>query len=177
MFPKREYCLLLDGFGRERLLNMENHTTRNQKCIRILFVAYMLVLIYLVFFAESMGRADRGTGGYAYNLELFREIRRFYVYREQLGMKAVVLNLAGNVLAFVPFGFMLPVVIRRRKCCFDVCLLSGLLSFCIEITQLAFKVGSFDVDDILLNTAGGILGYISYRAVQAVRIRRKLRAG
>lgn len=155
---------------------MEKSTTRNQRIIQILFVVYMIVLIYLVFFAESMGRADRGPGEYAYNLELFKEIRRFYQYREQLGIRAVFLNLGGNVLAFVPFGFMLPVVIRKRKCFFDAGMLSFLLSFCIETIQLTFKVGSFDVDDLLLNTAGGILGYVSYRIVQAVRIRRKLRA-
>ncbi len=155
---------------------MENDTTKNQRLVQILFVEYMIVLIYLVFFAESMGRVDRETGAYAYNLELFREIKRFYIYREQLGIKAVILNLAGNVLAFVPFGCMLPVVIRKRTCLFDTILLSFSLSFCIEIIQLAFKVGSFDVDDLLLNTIGGILGYMIYRTVQTVRIRRKLRA-
>ncbi len=155
---------------------MENSTTRNQRIIRVLFVAYMVVLVYLVFFAESMGRADRDPGEFAYNLELFREIRRFYIYREQLGLKAVILNLGGNVLAFAPFGFMLPVVIRKRKCFFDAAMLSFLLSFCIETIQLTFRVGSFDVDDLLLNTVGGILGYWCYRGVQAFRIRRKLRA-
>lgn len=155
---------------------MKKSTTRNQRCIQILFVVYMIVLVYLVFFAESMGRVDREACEYAYNLELFKEIRRFYIYREQLGMEAVLLNLVGNVAAFVPFGFMLPVVIRRRKCLPDALLFSLLLSLCIEIIQLVFRVGSFDVDDLLLNTIGGILGYMIFRIVQAIRIRRKLRA-
>ncbi|HBG13540.1 MAG TPA: VanZ family protein, partial [Clostridium sp.] len=44
--------------------------------------------------------------------------------------------------------------------------------------QLIFKVGCFDVDDMILNTLGGILGYIMYKIVQytRVRIRRKRRA-
>ena len=59
---------------------------------------------------------------------------------------------------------------------YNTCLLGFFLSFCIEITQLVFKVGSFDVDDLLLNTIGGILGFLSYKIVQEVRIRRKRRA-
>lgn len=156
---------------------MKKDTTGIQRCIKILFVVYMIVLIYLVFFAESMGRAGRNPGEYAYNLELFREIKRFYIYREQLGMQVVALNLAGNILAFVPFGFMLPVVIRRRRCLSKVCALSFMLSLGIETIQLVFKVGSFDVDDLLLNTVGGFLGYVIYRIVQTIRIRRKPSAG
>ena len=113
---------------------------------------------------------------YAYNLELFREIRRFIVYREQLGWKAVVLNLGGNVVGFMPFGFILPVVSRRGRTWYNTFLLGFFLSLCIESTQLVFKVGSFDVDDLLLNTVGGILGFLSYKAVQEVRIRRRRRA-
>ena len=56
----------------------------------------------------------------------------------------------------------------------------GLFSFefslLVETIQLVSKVGSFDVDDLLLNTTGGILGFLLYKIVQKVRIRRKLRA-
>lgn len=151
------------------MTDMNRHDTGDRKWIRFLFAVYLLALVYLVFFAESMGRADREPGDYAYNLELFREIRRFYVYREQLGIRAVVLNLAGNVLAFVPFGFLLPALIRRENCLGRVLLSSALLSFGIEAVQLVFRVGSFDVDDILLNTAGGILGYAVFRLARAAR--------
>ena len=48
------------------------------------------------------------------------------------------------------------------------------MSLCIETVQLVCKVGSFDVDDLLLNTIGGIVGYIFYRVVQEARIRRRI---
>ena len=155
---------------------MIRNTTKNQKLGWVLFVLYLVALVYFMFFAESMGRTGNSQAEYAYNLELFREIRRFIVYREQLGWKAVVMNLGGNVVGFMPFGFILPVVSRRGRTWYNTFLLGFFLSLCIESTQLVFKVGSFDVDDLLLNTVGGILGFLSYKAVQEVRIRRRRRA-
>ncbi len=150
---------------------------RNRKRIRILFILYLMLLVYLVFFAESFGRDEALREDYAYNLELFKEIRRFCVHRKTLGTAAVLLNLLGNVAAFVPFAFMLPIVTPRARGFFRTVFLTFLLSLGIEIIQLATRVGSFDVDDLLLNTIGGILGYLLYRIVREIRIRRKLRAG
>lgn len=154
---------------------MIRNTTRNQKLGWVIFILYLLALTYLMFFSEMMGRTGNEQSAYAYNLELFKEIKRFYMYRKQLGMEAVLLNLAGNVVGFMPFGFFLPIVSRRGRKWYNAWLLGFFLSLCIETTQLVFKVGSFDVDDLLLNTLGGILGFIVYKVVQKVRIRRKLR--
>ncbi|MCI8660608.1 MAG: VanZ family protein [Lachnospiraceae bacterium] len=152
---------------------MIRNTTRNQKFGWVLFLAYLAMLVYFMFFAESFGR-DPAEREYAYNLELFKEIKRFYQYREQLGMEAFLLNVVGNVVAFMPFGFFLPIVSRRGKKWYNTMWLGFGMSLCIETTQLVFKVGSFDVDDLLLNTIGGIAGYLFYRVVQGVRIRRKI---
>lgn len=154
---------------------MIRNTTRIQKLGWVFFVTYLAALVYFMFLAESFGRVS-ATRDYAYNLELFKEIKRFYHYREQLGMKAFLLNVVGNVLAFWPCGFFLPVVSRRSRRWYNAILLCFGLSFGIEVTQLFLKVGSFDVDDLLLNTAGGILGFICNRIVQRYRIRRKRRA-
>ena len=153
---------------------MIRNTTKIQKCGWLIFILYLAVLTYFMFFAESFGRAVDEEAKYSYNLELFKEIKRFYLYRKQLGMEAVVLNLAGNVVAFMPFGFFLPVVSRRGRCWYNAILLGFLLSLCIETIQLICKVGSFDVDDLFLNTMGGILGFVCYKIVQKIRVRRKL---
>ncbi len=152
---------------------MIRNTTKNQKIFWVLFILYLIALIYFMFFAESFGRSNVQSE-YAYNLELFREIRRFYTYREQLGWKAVVLNLGGNVAGFMPFGFILPIISRRGKKWYNILFLSFFFSLGIETVQLIWKVGSFDVDDLLLNTIGGILGFVGYCVVQQVRKRRRL---
>lgn len=151
---------------------MIKNTTRNQKLGWVLFLLYLGLLVYFMFFAESLGR-DTTQRGYAYNLELFREIRRFYTYREKLGMEAFVLNVFGNIIGFVPCGFFLPIVSRRGRKWYNAILLCFALSLCIEMTQLVCHVGSFDVDDLFLNTLGGAFGYLIYRIVQKIRIRRK----
>ena len=66
-------------------------------CIRDRFIAYLALLVYFLIFSESLGR-DASQRDYAYNLELFKEIRRFYIYRKQLGMEAFLLNVFGNVI-------------------------------------------------------------------------------
>lgn len=155
--------------------NMIRNTTRNQKLGWVLFLLYLGLLVYFMFFAESFGR-DTTQRNYAYNLELFKEIRRFYTYRHKLGFEAFFLNVFGNVIGFLPCGFFLPIVSRRGRRWYNAILLCFALSLCIEVTQLVFKVGSFDVDDLFLNTLGGALGYMINRIVQKIRIRRKLNA-
>lgn len=128
----------------------------------MIFVTYIVALMYIMFFAEKLGRtgADRD---YSYNLQLFREISRFIRYRKVLGMKAVFWNLGGNVLCFMPFGFLLPWMRKNLNHWYLTGLMTFYLSLLIELTQLFLRVGSFDVDDLFLNTLGGLLGYLCYR--------------
>ena len=130
-----------------------------------LFIVYMVFLMYFLFFAEIMGRTyiDRD---YHYNLTPFREIRRFIVYRRTLGWFAVFSNLLGNVLAFVPFGMILPMLTPKCRNFFHIVLLGFDFSLFVETIQLISKVGSFDVDDLILNTLGAALGYLAYRLIR-----------
>lgn len=127
----------------------------------LLFVAYILLLSYFLFFSEKYGRVG-STADYRYNLHLFQEIRRFIIYRNELGMESFVVNIFGNILAFAPFGFWLPFISRKNRKILNIAVLSFEFSLCIEIIQLLFKVGIFDVDDIFMNTVGGVLGYLLF---------------
>lgn len=147
---------------------MENcHTERKYKVCWLLFTIYLAALAYFLFFAEATGRTS-AERVYQYNLIPFHEIRRFWVYRRQLGFMAVALNLAGNVLAFVPFGTFLPLLVRRTRSFGRTTLLGAEFSLFVEILQLFSKVGSFDVDDIMLNTCGVCIGYGLFLAARSV---------
>ena len=142
----------------------KNKFDKHKRFILILFIAYLLLLSYFLFFSEAMGRV--GTEAqYRYNLTLFRERKRLYKYRELLGYKAFFLNVFGNVIAFIPFGMLIPKLLPRFSNWFWVTLLAFEFSLCVEVIQLCFKLGSFDVDDLLLNTVGGCLGFLVYMAV------------
>ena len=149
-------------------------TTKRQKMGWVLFLLYLALLSYLMFFSEDFGRTNPNRG-YAYNLAPFKEIMRFITYYETLGMKAVVVNLAGNVIAFMPFGFFMPVVSRRSRGSVRIIFLGFGFSLMLETIQLVFKVGSYDVDDLILNTLGAAIGFFCYRRVQRFRVRLRQR--
>lgn len=128
----------------------------------IVFLLYIAALIYFLFFSESYGRTEFAEREYQYNIVPFREIKRFWIYRKQLGAFAVVTNLLGNVVGFVPFGFILPLISRRVRGFFLITLSGFTLSLLVEVIQLVTKVGCFDVDDMILNTLGAAIGYILF---------------
>mgnify|MGYP001175469833 CR=1 FL=1 len=73
-------------------------------------------------------------------------------------------NLIGNILAFIPLGIFIPKLFTARGASFiNVCFLSLSLSLCFEVTQLLLFIGTFDVDDLILNTSGGIVGWVAWR--------------
>lgn len=127
-----------------------------------LFGIYFAGLIYFLFFAESYGRGMIHTVNDA-NFLPFREIKRYIVWHEILGMRTVWTNLIGNILGFVPFGALLPLMSIGARNAWKVILLGAEISTLIEVLQLCLRVGCFDVDDIILNTAGAFLGYICYK--------------
>ncbi|MCD7715189.1 MAG: VanZ family protein [Lachnospiraceae bacterium] len=137
-----------------------------RKRIRILgaclFLLYMAGLIYFLFLSEDAGHG--GAGEYDYNIQPFREIIRYIRYRELLGIRAVLMNLVGNVIGFMPFGALVPLMWRSARKAWRTTLLSFEISALVEFSQLIFKVGCFDVDDMILNALGGLLGYALFFA-------------
>jgi len=140
---------------------------RIARCGLILFYLYIILLSYFLFLSDHYGRGIISEE-YRYNLELLKEIKRFIKYREKLGFENFVVNILGNVLAFTPFGFLLPMLKRSYRRFIVIAILSVLFSLAIELIQLYTKVGVFDVDDILMNSIGGILGYIAYSILSSL---------
>ena len=135
----------------------------------MLFLLYVLLLVYFLFFSEEYGRVAAEERMYRYNLVPFVEIKRFWIYRKQLGMLAVFTNIFGNVIGFIPYGFILPVIIRKCRSGFFIVLSGFLLSLVVETIQLVTRVGCFDVDDLILNTLGAALGYLLFAVCNYLR--------
>ena len=134
---------------------------------KILFVLYIIFVFYFLLISEIYGRTGE-MQEYHYNLVLFREIKRFWNYRRQLGIFATATNLLGNVLIFLPFGFFMAMASKYRSF-LSTLVYSFALSLTVEISQLFMKVGCFDVDDLLLNTIGGMLGFITVAVCNVIR--------
>lgn len=139
-----------------------------KKAVRIiLFCLYLIALSYLLFFAESFGRG--AADDYRYNFVPFTEIRRYIVHWETIGIFGVAVNLLGNIVAFMPFGYFMSGLTENRLKTISVVLFSMEFSILVEVIQLVTKLGSCDVDDVILNTLGGWLGCMAYKCILKIR--------
>ena len=138
------------------------------KILKIIFIIYIAILSYFLFFSERYGR-DIVHSEYRYNLTLFKELERFIKHRKIIGLEGFVVNIIGNVFAFTPFGFLLPIISPKNRKIINVTLLTLQFSFTIELLQLIFKVGIFDVDDLFMNTLGGVIGFLIFKILNSIR--------
>lgn len=89
------------------------------------------------------------------NLEPFGQIRSDWDGGSSIGR----LNLFGNILIFIPFGMLLTLALRRSPLrLLGAAAISFAASLALECAQALLGIGTFDVDDLILNTAGGVLG-------------------
>ncbi|MDF2951981.1 MAG: VanZ family protein [Anaerocolumna sp.] len=114
------------------------HKTKIIAFSRMLFILYIIFLAYFLFFSERYGRTT-STEEYRYNLTLFKEVKRFIMYRKVIGLESFLVNIIGNVFAFAPFGFVLPIISRDNRKFLNVTFLSFEFSLTIELIQLLFK--------------------------------------
>lgn len=128
--------------------------------ISIAFGLYLFVLMYLLFFSHYRFSVH---GIIDYNLTPFNSILRDLNKYDGLSFSVLTNNLFGNILAFLPFGFLLPFIISKANSHFRIITLSAFSSLGIELMQFVFKLGAFDIDDIILNTIGGWTGYIIFK--------------
>ena len=136
----------------------------------VLFLIYMAGMAYFLFFSEALNRTNDMIN--QYNLVLFQEIKRGFWCLEHGNFEYFFLNVVLNVLAFAPFGFVLPIIHPRRRKFLNVFLLSLEFTLIIEILQLIFRVGIFDVDDMFMNTVGSTLGYLCYVLCYKILLKR-----
>lgn len=126
-----------------------------------LFVLYMMSLFYVVSFQDIDSASISG-----YNIIPFKEM-----FRYKIGSRLFFKNVIGNFLMFVPFGFFTSYILRRIKCRW-VFIITLIVSITIEITQ--YKIGRvFDIDDVMLNVLGGILGYYIFDFLYCFTIGKK----
>jgi Glycopeptide antibiotics resistance protein len=136
-----------------------------------LFVLYLLVLVNVIILKDGKALLMAEAGKQIpfsqkiTQINLIPFVNTIIPYLEgQQSTRIVMENLLGNILAFSPLGFFLPLLFKscnRLKVTF---LLSLGVSLLIEIVQLLFYLGTCDIDDLILNVVGSLLGYGVYRS-------------
>ncbi|MBR3116954.1 MAG: VanZ family protein [Bacilli bacterium] len=117
------------------------------------FLLYSLLLFYVVTFQD----VNYGTN----NFVPFHEI-----FRYEFGSSYFIHNILGNILLFIPFGYFVSRIMTTRKP-WATLIISLITAVTIECTQL--MIGrTFDVDDIILNVLGCMLGYLVYLMIDVI---------
>lgn len=130
---------------------------------RFLFWAYLLFLFLVVIlkftgsFQALLDRMHAEPYGKNHNLVPFSTIRGQLRY---ISDSWAQFNLLGNTVPFIPFGFLLPKAYRKARSLLAVLLWGFLFVLFAECTQYVTNLGTFDVDDIILNMASFLLGYL-----------------
>lgn len=119
----------------------------HEELIKLSFIIYILCLFYVVTFQD--------VNWSGHNFIPFKEILRY-----DIGSALFYKNIFGNVLLFMPYGIIIAKYTKVEKSSI-VLLLGFITSLSIEVIQ--FLIGRvFDVDDIILNVIGCIIGYFAY---------------
>ncbi|MBQ8554807.1 MAG: VanZ family protein [Clostridia bacterium] len=90
----------------------------------------------------------------------------------EVTMPSLLEEIILNILLYIPMGYLLPFTFKRLKA-WHVVLIALLCSVVTEVSQLVFRIGWFEYDDMLNNTMGCVLGLILY----GLLMRRPVRKG
>lgn len=150
--------------------NKKGRAVRSRVYGKWLFLIYNLLVVKLIIFKYPLSRFQDIAGYWgeeliragmeSANFTPFKTISMYVRYYDRLNSFE---NLFGNVLIFIPFGFLLPAVYPRFRSGVPVLFLGFLYSLCVELFQLVTGFGQFDVDDILLNFLGVAVGMVVYK--------------
>ena len=118
-----------------------------KELLYLISIIYIMCLFYVVTFQDVSWSTS--------NFTLFKEM-----FRYEFGTKLFFHNVIGNMLMFIPFGFLISYFLKLEKP-YSIIILSFITSVTIEVTQLL--IGRvFDVDDIILNVIGGLIGFLLF---------------
>ena len=136
------------------LIKNKEHIILYKELFMLTFIIYILCLFQVVTIQDTVSWSSN-------NFIPFKEIMRY-----DFGSRLFMRNVIGNVILFVPFGYFVAYILKSGKIYLPL-LITLITSVTIELVQL--YIGRvFDIDDILLNVVGGIIGYLIYKIITAI---------
>ena len=141
-----------------------------------LFIVYILLMLNFIVIKfngniqhlintiqSNMERRAQGESGA--NLVPFRTIK---AYVNDISFGIAFINILGNIIPFIPMGFLIPTAFPSQRTIIQTMISCFLLILSIEILQLIFFLGSFDVDDIILNLLSCFIGFMLFIAYKNI---------
>lgn len=121
-----------------------------------LLIIYTIIIIYFMFFGFGRPQINNTIQEYRFSIIPTR-IPLWYPKKLSL----LWFFSLGNLLAFVPFGILIPMIFNIRYLKFIFIFLISITT--LEILQMITYLGSFDAEDIIINSIGASIGFFSYK--------------
>ncbi|RDY27699.1 VanZ family protein [Romboutsia weinsteinii] len=150
---------------------VEKKNSKGRYILYIIFITYLVVLFKIVLFKyeplADIIKGDIGADFRSANLIPFKTILDFF----SIGMKDNSLlwafsNIFGNVCIFMPLGYLLPLFFEKFRSLKNIVIVALAVSMFFELSQYFGYLGSLDIDDLILNTLGGVSGYLVYVGIK-----------
>ena len=153
---------------------------------RAIFAVYSTVMLWLLFHRSMPDTAAPSFSYWSWvaeniNLQPLHTIRLFWNvlaapqgYIDRMGLawyeanrQHAIINLGGNVLLFLPLGFLLPRIWNALQRLWGTLLTAALIMTAVEITQVLTLRGNCDIDDLMLNLLGAAIGYGLFQLIRS----------
>lgn len=134
---------------------------KNLKCEKNVVIHLVWVYIFLLYIYLALSKAGIGS---IWDIGRYREIIRFNEINLIPFSSVGALTYILNIIMFMPLGFLLPLIWKEFRNIINVSITGLGFSLSIEFCQL-FNLRTTDIDDLMMNTLGAILGYLIWICV------------
>jgi glycopeptide antibiotics resistance protein len=150
---------------------VEKKNSKGRYILYTIFIIYLIVLFKIVLFKYEplvdIIKGDIGTSFRSANLIPFKTILEFFsIGMEDNSLLWAFSNIFGNICIFMPLGYLLPLFFEKFRSLKNVVIATLALSLFFELSQYFGYLGSLDIDDLILNTLGGVSGYLVYIVIK-----------
>jgi len=96
----------------------------------------------------------------------FQTIYFYGTGSQYVNFDIIVNNLAGNMFLLLPLGLLLPFLARKFQKISSIVAIAFVVSFSVEVIQFTLQIGRADIDDVILNTIGALIGFGIYKIIR-----------
>lgn len=138
-----------------------------KKYLTVIFIIYTILIMTLLFLDTNYGRYNYTQNikflskehfNYYSNFIPFKTIYGYIKRFNMINTSIIVTNLLGNIIAFAPYGILVPIIFKEKfNNIKSFALLMVVIVLAVECIQFVTKRGSFDIDDLILNVLGAVM--------------------
>ena len=144
-------------------------------CCHIIFIIYFILLVKIILFKyrglistfDSLFAGEL-SGFHSFNIIPFQSILEFTKLMFSGYFSRGFINIIGNILVFAPFGYFIPLLYKKFQNIITVISAGFFVSVVFEVCQYFLYLGSFDIDDIILNSLGTISGFLFFKLINKI---------